>query len=70
MNATPIIVLFLLAILAALFSGLFFLVKDDGNKRRTVTALSLRIGLSLALIIFLIVGYLMGWIQPHDVVPK
>jgi hypothetical protein len=70
MSPTVVIVIFLLAILAALGSGLFFLVSDGGDKRRTVMALTLRIGLSLALILFLVIGYLLGWIHPHGIVPR
>lgn len=69
MNSSHVIVGFLVVIVIALFSGLFFLVSDEGNKRRTLRALSIRIGLSLALILFLVVGYLMGWIKPHGLTP-
>lgn len=67
--AKIIIALFLLAIVTALMAGMVFLVKDDGSRRRTVGALTLRIGLSLALIAFLVLGYLLGWIQPHGLKP-
>ena len=64
-----IIVAFLLAIVASLFSGLYFLLKDQGtnNDRRTVKALTIRVGLSIAFAIFLILSYFMGWIHPHGV---
>lgn len=64
-----IIALFLLAIVTALMAGMVFLVKDGSSRRRTVGALTLRIGLSLALIVFLVLGYHFGWIQPHGVRP-
>ena len=62
-----LIVLFLLAIVTALFSAVFFLVKDpaDTNHRRTMRALTWRVGLQVALILFLIVAFTRGWIQPH-----
>ena len=60
------IVVFLLAIIAALGSGLVFLVRDSGDTRRTVKALTWRIGLSLALIGLLVLGYLTGIVQPHN----
>lgn len=63
-----IIVILLLAIMVALFSGLFFLVKDDDSKsKRTVNALTWRVGLQVALIVILVVAVLMGWIRPHGV---
>jgi hypothetical protein len=60
------IVVFLLAIIAALGSGLVFLVRDSGDTRRTVKALTWRISLSLLLIVLLVVGYLSGIVQPHN----
>lgn len=63
-----VIVAFLIAIVIALGSGMVFLVKDtDGT--RTVRALTWRIGLSVALIVVLVVGYWMGWITPHAALP-
>ena len=64
-----IIVAFLVAIVASLFSGLYFLLKDQGtsNDRRTVKALTIRVGLSIAFAIFLMLSYFMGWIHPHGV---
>lgn len=64
-----VIVAFLFGIVAALLAGMVFLVRDDGSRRRTVGALTLRIGLSLTLIAFLVAGYYLGWIQPHGVRP-
>lgn len=62
-----IIVLFLLSILYALGSALYFLIKDRGNSARIVKALTWRIGLSFVLFILLMVMYWIGWIVPHDV---
>lgn len=62
-----IIVLFLLSIVFALGSALYFLIKDQGNSTRIVKALTWRIGLSVALFILLIIMYLLGWIEPHSV---
>jgi len=67
--ANTLIIAFLLAILVALGAGLVFLVRDDGGQNRVVTALTLRIGLSLALIAFLVLGYWLGWIEPHGIRP-
>ncbi|MDT0619277.1 twin transmembrane helix small protein [Salinisphaera sp. P385] len=65
-----IIVIFLVAIVTALMAGMVFLVKDDGDSKRTVRALTWRISLSLALITLLVIGYAAGWIQPHGVMPR
>lgn len=64
-----IIVIFLIAIIAALGFAMFFLMNDQGPKKRTVNALIVRVSLSVGLILFLVIGYLMGWIQPHGVTP-
>ena len=60
-----IVILFLLAILASLGSGLFYLMKDKGSSERTVRALTVRISLSVLLFVLLILGYLTGLLQPH-----
>lgn len=60
-----IIVLAMLTIIASLGAAMYFLLNDNRPKKRTVNALMLRVGISLGLIIFLAIGYLMGWIQPH-----
>lgn len=53
-----ILILLLIFIVISLFSGLAFLVKDKGQTRRTVNALTLRISLSiLAIVIIMIAGW-------------
>ena len=52
-------------ILLSLASGVVFLFKDSGNQKRVVTSLTVRVALSIALIIVLIIGFLTGQIQPH-----
>ena len=67
--AKIILVVLLLAIVASLFSGLFFLMNDDSSKRRTLTALKVRVGLSIVLLIFLAVAFSQGWLRPHGLQP-
>jgi uncharacterized membrane protein len=64
-----IIILFLIAILGSLFSGMYFMLHDKGGSTRNVKALSIRIGLSLLLFILLIVMYFAGVIRPNGVTP-
>jgi hypothetical protein len=64
-----IILVILAAILASLFSGMFFMIKDKGESTRNVKALSIRIGLSLFLFALLVLAYFMGWISPNPVHP-
>jgi hypothetical protein len=64
-----IIVLLLLAVLVSLASGMFFIVHDKGESDRTVKSLTVRITLSIALFLMLIIGYFTGLIQPHGISP-
>ena len=52
-------------ILLSLASSVVFLFKDSGNQKRVVTSLTVRVALSVALILVLIIGFLTGQIQPH-----
>ena len=65
-----IIVLLLLAgILLSLFSGLFFLNRDQGDSRRMLRALTVRITLSVLLFLALLFAWMTGLIQPHGLSP-
>ncbi len=64
-----LIVAVLLAIVASLGSGLFFLLRDGSDSRRMVKALTLRITLSVALFVLLLIAWASGLIQPHGIVP-
>jgi hypothetical protein len=57
-----VVIVLLLAVVASLFSGLYFVYKDKGQSNRAVISLTIRIGLSLLVFAILIVSYLMGWI--------
>jgi len=62
-----IVILLLVFILISLFSGLYFLVKDKGQTRRTVNALTLRIGLSIFAILIIMFA---GWIGLIELNPS
>ncbi len=66
-----IILLLLAAIVVSLGSGLFFLTKGkgDNNSPRLLRALKIRIGLSVALVLILVLSFYFGWIAPPEVVP-
>ena len=57
----------MLVILVSLGSGIVFLVRDEGKTKRTVKALTWRIALSIGLFIFLILGFMFGFISPHGI---
>jgi 4-hydroxybenzoate polyprenyltransferase len=64
---TLVVVAFLIVILWNLGSALYYLLVDRGQSKRTVNALTRRIGLSVALILLVILGIWTGVIQPHGV---
>lgn len=61
-----LIIVCLLAIVASLGSGLFHLVNDKGESKKMVTALTIRIALSVALFILLFIAWSQGMLQPHS----
>ena len=64
---TLIIVGFLLLILWNLGSGLYYMLVDKGQTKRTVNALTRRIALSVALILLVLLANYLGWIEFHGV---
>ena len=61
-----IIVLALAGILVSLGSALVYLIRDQGTTNRTVNALTIRVGISVALFLFILFSYWMGWIEPRS----
>jgi hypothetical protein len=59
-----VIALAFAGILVALGSALLFLVRDRGSTSRTVNALTIRVALSVLLLLFIWFSYWMGWIEP------
>lgn len=57
-----VVIAALLAIVASLFSALIFVLHDRSGSTRAVKALAVRVGLSLALFVFLMAGYYFGLI--------
>ena len=64
---TLLIVAFLIVILWNLGAGLYYMLVDKGETKRTVHALTKRIALSVALFLLLVLAIYMGWIEPHGV---
>ncbi|MGH8449684.1 twin transmembrane helix small protein [Pseudomonas sp.] len=59
------IALMLIATVVSLFSGLFFLVKDEGNSNRLVTALTVRVVLAAITVGLIAWGFLSGQLVSH-----
>ncbi len=62
-----LVILLLLSVLFALFSGLYYLLHDQGGTDRAVKSLTWRIGISMVLFVILMIGAATGLIQPHGV---
>jgi len=58
------IVLLLVATLVSLFSGLFFLVKDEGRRSRVLTALFVRVSLTALTVALIAWGFYSGQLRP------
>jgi putative copper export protein len=64
---TLLIVAFLILIVWNLGAGLYYMLVDKGQSKRTVNALTRRIALSVALIVIVLLAIKLGWIEPHGV---
>ena len=60
-----IIISLLFIILISLGTALFSMMKNQPESNRTVKALTVRISLSIALLILIMIGYALGLITPH-----
>ncbi|HJW47240.1 MAG TPA: twin transmembrane helix small protein [Lysobacter sp.] len=64
---TLLIIGVLLLILWNLGAGLYYMMVDKGESKRTVNALTRRIALSVALILGVVIAAKMGWIEFHGI---
>ncbi len=61
-----VLIINLLLVLISLGAGAFFLKSEENKDTRVLTALTVRISLSICLLILIIVGYYMGLITPNQ----
>jgi cytochrome bd-type quinol oxidase subunit 2 len=64
-----LVVCVLVGIVASLGSALFHLARGKGDSRKMVRALTVRVGLSVALFILLMGAWALGLISPHGIQP-
>ena len=64
---TLLIVAVLILILWNLGAGLYYMLVDKGQSKRTVNSLTKRVALSVGLILIVVLAIKMGWITPHGV---
>jgi len=62
-----IILIFFIFIIYSLGSALYYMMYDGGKSKRMVKALTLRVGLSIALFLVILFSFWMGWIKPTGV---
>ncbi|ALD89527.1 twin transmembrane helix small protein [Cupriavidus gilardii] len=59
-----VIVIAFILIVSSLASALFFMMRDRGkSSAHMVRSLTVRVGLSIALFLFILFSYWMGWIE-------
>lgn len=56
-----------LGIIVSLGSALVYLMRDRGNSNRMAYALTWRVGLSVALFLFVLLAHYLGWIESTGV---
>ena len=63
-----VIIIGLIAIAISLFSALRMMSRNQGNDREKMARyLTIRVSLSVLLLVLLGVAYMMGWIEPHGI---
>ncbi len=62
-----IILLFFIFIIYSLASALYYMMKDGEGSKRMVKALTMRVGISILLFLFILFAFWMGWIKPAGV---
>ncbi|TAL91086.1 MAG: twin transmembrane helix small protein [Candidimonas sp.] len=65
-----VVILAFLGIVGSMASALFYLMRDKGGTNKTVNALTVRVGLSIALFLFVLFAHHMGWIQSTGIHPQ
>ncbi len=59
-----VVLILLAAIVVSLVAGLFFLIRGDKGSPRMLYALKIRVALSIVLVVFLVLAFMLGWIKP------
>jgi hypothetical protein len=62
-----VIAIAFILIIGSLGSALFYLMRDKGKSDRTVKALTMRVGFSIALFVLILIAHWLGYIQPTGI---
>lgn len=49
---------------------MYYMIKGKGQSKNTVRFLTVRIAVSFALFLFIILALKMGWIEAHSLMPR
>jgi hypothetical protein len=60
-----VVIAVLVAIVASLGTALYHLATGKGDSSKMVRSLTLRVALSVALFLLLMIAWRLGWIHPH-----
>lgn len=65
MSLKALLLILFIAVVISLFSGLFFLIKDQGHSNRSVNSLFYRVAFSALIIAVLLYGFYTGELEPQ-----
>lgn len=65
MSLKLLLLVLFIAVVLSLFTGLFFLIRDQGQSHRTVNSLFFRVAFSALIILVLLYGFYTGELKPH-----
>jgi Protein of unknown function (DUF2909) len=63
----PAVIVVLIAIIASLATALYHLATDQGDSRKLLHSLTVRVTLSVALFLLLMIAWRLGLIRPHGI---
>ena len=63
-----LILVFFIFIIYSLGSALYYMMNDGEGSKRMVKALTMRVAISIALFLFILFSFWMGWIKPAGVI--
>ncbi|MEX2476096.1 twin transmembrane helix small protein [Marinobacter sp.] len=58
-----VVIILMLAVIVSLFSGLFFLIRDGGKTNRVVNSLTVRVVLSVLLLLVILLSLWQGGLE-------
>jgi hypothetical protein len=61
-----VIIALLVGIVISMAHAMFTMTSGPTDSKRMVQALTVRVALSVALFAFLMIGWYLGWLQPHQ----